>query len=543
MTKRIEVGLLGATGMVGQQFINQLAGHPWFSPTWLAASERSEGKRYADAAPWRLDTPIPAGIADRTVEAAVPGKGPKLVFSALDAGVAGELEQAFADAGHFVVTNSRNHRMEPDVPLLVPEINAEHLALAPRAAAAPRLGRRDRHQPELLHHRPHDGPRPAEHLRHQLVIVTTHAGDLRCRATPACRRMDIIGNVIPFIGGEEEKIEQETQKILGDVSRATISSRSPPRSARTATAWRWSTATPRPSRWSFDAKPSARPISRRRSTPSSGAPQERELPSAPAVPSSTWTQANRPQPRKDAERERGMAAFVGRLRPCPVLDYKFVVLSHNTIRGAAGAAVLNAELMHAKGCSTDAMIVMKFGGTSVESAAPSSASPRIVKGRRAASGRVVVSSPPWVRPPTSCWRSPTPRIEGKREEYIRAASRPARLPLARSAPGRPARQRAELDRDRRDHFQELTELVKGLAVLGELTPRSIDAISSYGERALQLHRDARLPALRDDGGARGFARRVIVTDKRHTQAAPNSARDLRAPRRRHSAARRQDAWS
>ncbi len=129
MTKRIEVGVLGATGMVGQQFINQLVGHPWFEPTWLAASERSEGKRYADAAPWRLDTPIPDGLADRIVEPAGPGKGPKLVFSALDAGVAGEIERAFADAGHIVVSNARNHRMDPVVPLLVPEINPDHLAL------------------------------------------------------------------------------------------------------------------------------------------------------------------------------------------------------------------------------------------------------------------------------------------------------------------------------------------------------------------------------------------------------------------------------
>jgi len=129
MRIRIEVGVLGATGMVGQQFINQLAGHPWFDLVWLAASERSSGKRYADAAPWRLDTPIPEGVADRTVEAATPGVGPRLVFSALDAGVAGPLERAFADAGHLVVSNARNHRMDPTVPLLVPEVNADHLAL------------------------------------------------------------------------------------------------------------------------------------------------------------------------------------------------------------------------------------------------------------------------------------------------------------------------------------------------------------------------------------------------------------------------------
>ena len=129
MGKRIEVGVLGATGMVGQQFIQQLAGHPWFELTWLAASERSQGKSYADAAPWRLETPIPDGIAGRSVDSCTPGRGPRLVFSALDANVAGDLEQAFADAGHVVLSNARNHRMDPMVPLLVPEVNADHLAL------------------------------------------------------------------------------------------------------------------------------------------------------------------------------------------------------------------------------------------------------------------------------------------------------------------------------------------------------------------------------------------------------------------------------
>ena len=140
MGKRIEVGVLGATGMVGQQFIQQLAGHPWFELTWLAASERSQGKSYADAAPWRLETPIPEGIAGRTVESCTPGKGPRLVFSALDASVAGDLEQACADAGHVVLSNARNHRMDPMVPLLVPEVNADHLALL-RAQAKRRGGK------------------------------------------------------------------------------------------------------------------------------------------------------------------------------------------------------------------------------------------------------------------------------------------------------------------------------------------------------------------------------------------------------------------
>ena len=206
MRKRIEVGVLGATGMVGQQFINQLAGHPWFELTWLAASERSEGKRYTDAAPWRLETPIPEGIADRTVEPATPGVGPRLVFSALDAGVAGELERAFADAGHLVVSNARNHRMDPTVPLLVPEVNADHLALL-RAQAKLRGGR----------------GAIVTNPNCSTVVLTMALAPLRpfglrsCLVStmqavsgagyPGVASLDILGNVIPFISGEEEKIE------------------------------------------------------------------------------------------------------------------------------------------------------------------------------------------------------------------------------------------------------------------------------------------------------------------------------------------------
>ena len=164
MTKRIEVGVLGATGMVGQQFIDQLAGHPWFDADVARASERSEGKRYADAAPWRLDTPIPEGIADRTVEPATPGGARSSCSPALDAGVAGELERAFADAGHFVVSNARNHRMDPTVPLLVPEVNADHLALLARRRSARRQGAIVTN-PNCSHGRPRHGARAAARLR------------------------------------------------------------------------------------------------------------------------------------------------------------------------------------------------------------------------------------------------------------------------------------------------------------------------------------------------------------------------------------------
>ena len=253
-------------------------------------------------------------------------------------------------------------------------------------------------------------------------------------------------------------------------------------------------------------------------------PQERNLPSAPKRPVQYMEQHDRPQPRRDAERERGMAAFVGRLRPCPVLDWKFVALGHNTVRGAAGAAVLNAELMHI-GRDARLMIVMKFGGTSVESAAAIERVASIVKARAERRPVVVVSA--MGKTTNKLLAIAAAAIEGKREEYIRQIhdlrdfhSREARqvVPLA---------ERAELDRMLDEHFQELTELVKGLAVLGELTPRSIDAISSYGERLSSYivslaFRHFGIAAVHVD------AREVMVTDSRHTQAAPLYDRHIRA---------------
>ena len=165
---------------------------------------------------------------------------------------------------------------------------------------------------------------------------------------PGVASMDIMGNVVPFIGGEEEKMEQETQKILGDFARRPHRAAGRQGQRALQSRRRWWTATPRRCRWSSRRSP-PKPTCGTRSRRSAAVPQERELPSAPPQPVIYMEEANRPQPRKDAERERGMAAFVGRLRACPVLDYKFVVLSHNTIRGAAGAAVLNAELMHSEG--------------------------------------------------------------------------------------------------------------------------------------------------------------------------------------------------
>ena len=346
MRKRIEVGVLGATGMVGQQFVNQLAGHPWFELTWLAASERSEGKRYADAAPWRLETPIPEGIADRTVEPATPGVGPRLVFSALDAGVAGELERAFADAGHVVVSNARNHRMDPTVPLLVPEVNAEHLALL-RAQARLRGGK------GAIVTNPNCStvvltmalaPLVPFGLRSCLVSTMQAVSGAGWPGVPS---LDILGNVIPFISGEEEKIENETRKILGAITGDEVEMHPVRVSAHTNRVPVVDGHTETVS-VGLEKKPSFSDL-RAAFEGFSGAPQRLGLPSAPERPILYFDQPNRPQPRFDAGRGRGMTVSVGRLRPCPVLDWKFVTLGHNTVRGAAGAAVLNAELMQAEG--------------------------------------------------------------------------------------------------------------------------------------------------------------------------------------------------
>ena len=346
MPRRIEVGLLGATGRVGQQFILQLTGHPWFELTWLAASERSEGRRYAEAAAWRLEAPVPAGIADLRVEPARPGAGPRLVFSALDAAVAGELEAAFAAGGHAVVSNARNHRMVPAVPLLVPEINADHLALL-------RLQRQERPNGGLLVTNPNCSTvvltmalAPLRSFGLRSCLVTTLQA-VSGAGYPGVPSLDILGNLIPFIAGEEEKIEAETRKILGALSAGGVEPHPVQVSAQTNRVPVLDGHTETVS-VALDARPTLEDV-QRAFEGFTGAPQRLGLPTAPARPLVYLAEPARPQPRLDAGRERGMAVSIGRLRPCPVLGYKFVALGHNAIRGAAGAAVLNAELMAAEG--------------------------------------------------------------------------------------------------------------------------------------------------------------------------------------------------
>lgn len=346
MANKIEVGVLGATGMVGQHFVKFLQGHPWFDLTWVGASDRSAGKKYAEATSWRLDGAMPETIAGLTVNECKPGNTPKLVFSAMDASVATEIERAFADAGHIVVSNSRNHRMEPDVPLLVPEINADHLKLIAKQRA-------DRGWKGGIATNPNCSTivltmalAPLKQFGIQRVIVTTMQA-ISGAGYPGVASMDINANVIPYIGGEEEKMQQETQKILGDLNGSGVQMLPAKVSAhcnRVPVVDGHMVAIS----VEFSRKPTLAEV-RAAFDNYRSVPQERNLPSAPPRPVIYMEQQDRPQPRRDVERENGMAVFVGRLRECPVFDYKFLACGHNTVRGAAGAAVLNAELMKTEG--------------------------------------------------------------------------------------------------------------------------------------------------------------------------------------------------
>jgi aspartate-semialdehyde dehydrogenase len=343
---RIPVGILGATGMVGQQFSKFLQNHPWFDITWMGASDRSAGKPYREATSWRLDGAMPVSVQHLEVQECKPVNAPRLVFSSMDASVATDIEREFAKAGHVVVSNSRNHRMEPDVPLLIPEVNPDHLKIIPHQQRLRGWKGQIATNPNCSTVVLAMALAPLKQFGITRVIATTMQA-ISGAGYPGVASMDINANVIPFIGGEEEKMEQETQKILGDFAGDSLKplaakvsahcNRVPVVDGHTVTV-----------SVEFERKPSTDDIIRAfvnfRSVP-----QERKLPSAPPQPVIYMEENDRPQPRRDVERERGMAVFVGRLRECPVLDYKFVAMGHNTIRGAAGAAVLNAELMYSEG--------------------------------------------------------------------------------------------------------------------------------------------------------------------------------------------------
>jgi aspartate-semialdehyde dehydrogenase len=347
MSAKIPVSILGATGTVGQKFVRLLADHPWFDVAAVAASSASAGRRYGDVVRWREQADLPPPIADLTVRECAPPLPGSIVFSALDAEAAGPIEQAFARAGAYVVTNTRTHRMEPDVPLLIPEANADHLVLIDRQRAA-------RGWPGAILANPNCStaalalalaPLHQAFGIEKLFVSTMQA--VSGAGYPGVASLDALGNVIPYIGGEEDKIERESRKILGTLGAAGVEPATFGVSAHTNRVA------------VVDGHLEAVSVGfRRRVSPDEavaalrgfrGSPCVAELPSSPHPPVEVDLRADRPQPRLDLERGRGMAVTVGRVRPCPILDLRMVVLGHNTVRGAAGQAVQIAELLVADG--------------------------------------------------------------------------------------------------------------------------------------------------------------------------------------------------
>jgi aspartate-semialdehyde dehydrogenase len=350
MTKKYPIGILGATGMVGQRFIQLLENHPWFQITWLAASDRSSGKLYGEAAKWRLDTPLPEQIAGMTVSPADPAGAPKIIFAALDAAFARELEPKFANAGCAVVSNSSAYRMAPNVPLVIPEINAAHLHLIEEQPSRRESGGYMVTNPNCSTIGLVMALKPIEERFGIERIMVTTMQAVSGAGYPGVPSMDILGNVVPYIGSEEEKMEAETLKLLGRLEGHAVT----PLAARiSAHCNRVAVEDGHTESVSIQlGNKLGRPVTHEdilaawdEFRPLAG----QELPSAPDLPVQWAPQQDRPQPRLDRNRGKGMAVTVGRLRPCNVLDWKFTVLSHNTIRGAAGAAILNAELLASLG--------------------------------------------------------------------------------------------------------------------------------------------------------------------------------------------------
>lgn len=347
MNNRLPVGILGATGVVGQRFIQMLEQHPWFEVAWLAASDRSEGKVYGEAARWRLKTPIPAAVANMQVSPAAPDGAPKIIFAALDASIAAQLEPRFAEAGCAVVSNSSALRMKEDVPLVIPEVNSGHIKLIDIQGWRKKSGGYVVTNPNcsaiglVLALAP---------IQQQCGLETVMAVTMQAvsgAGYPGVASLDILGNVIPFIKNEEEKMEEETKKLLGNLNGSKVI---PGAFAMSAQCNRVAVEDGHTESVSIRLKKKAKPeeiIAAWNNYRSE--PQELRLPSAPDHPVVYLDANDRPQPRFDVDMGAGMTTAVGRLRPCGVLDWKFTVLSHNTIRGAAGAAVLNAELLKAKG--------------------------------------------------------------------------------------------------------------------------------------------------------------------------------------------------
>jgi aspartate-semialdehyde dehydrogenase len=345
--RKRRVGLLGATGLVGQRLIHMLREHPYFEVTALAASDRSEGKPFAEACSWKLPFEMPAAVSAIKVQPCQPPLDCDFVLASLPSDIALDSEQAFAKAGYPVISNSSAYRMHDDVPLIVPEVNPDHLDLLPAqkrnrgydrgfivtnpncSAIALVLALAPLHQRFGL----------------EAVIVTTMQA-ISGAGYPGVASIDITDNVIPYIGTEDEKLEAEPKKILGKLTEHGIES----------APFKVSAQCNRVNVQDGHLESVRVKLSRAASLDEvrdafagfRGLPQELRLPTAPERPVIVRAESDRPQPRLDRDAENGMATVVGRLAKDSVLDFRFLVLGHNTVRGAAGAAILNAELLAAR---------------------------------------------------------------------------------------------------------------------------------------------------------------------------------------------------
>ena len=342
---KLKVGILGATGAVGQKFVRLLEDHPWFEISALAASSRSAGKAFHDAAHWVESTPIPPGISDMIVQEARSGLDCDFVFSGLDSSVAGDIESDFATAGYPVISNAKNFRMQADVPLIIPEVNPDHLIL---------IERQNWEGGGYIVTNPNCATvgltlalKPIEDAFgiEAVSVITLQA--LSGAGYPGVSSLDSLGNVVPFISGEEDKLATEPLKLLGEVSDDGVADRSFPISAQC-------TRVP-----VLDGHLECVSVKLRRKGTAKQVETVlrhfqspdvvRGLPSSPEHAILIIDEEDGPQPRKHVLTGGGMTVTVGRIRSCEILDVKMVVLSHNTIRGAAGGAILNAELLASKG--------------------------------------------------------------------------------------------------------------------------------------------------------------------------------------------------
>lgn len=344
MINRIEVGILGATGSVGQKFIQLLENHPFFKVTEVAASDRSAGKKYSEAVNWFMSSPIPADVKNLAVKNCNSELQSLILFSALDADIAGEIESDLACKGYMIISNSRNHRYDIDVPLLVPEVNPDHLQLL----------KIQKYNGGGIVTNPNCSTiglvialKPiADNFGLEAVNVVTMQA-LSGAGYPGVSSLDMIDNIVPFIGGEEEKLEKEPLKILGSLNGDSVNFSDFKISAQTNRVGVIDGHT-EAVQVKLKTKASKEDLISALSE-FKAIPQRLQLPFAPERPIRYFYEDKYPQPRLHRNIEKGMAVAIGRLRECSLFDFKFILLSHNTIRGAAGGAILCAELMKAEG--------------------------------------------------------------------------------------------------------------------------------------------------------------------------------------------------